>query len=226
MRPTCPASSPTSRRSPATSPTSSSTDGDEPDLLDAARRARHRRLGRAGGDDVRRHLRPDRAARRGHRPRRRGGRARRPDADRHRRAIAADLPASRGAADATTTSSTRRASAPTQRHVHRPGVRAARAAQHRRRRPRTAQRRTRSSTPSSIISADPDLIFLADTKCCGETPRRSPPAPGWDDITAVAERQRHRDGRRHRLALGPARRRLPPAGRRRRRAGRSPAPAG
>ena len=33
-----------------------------------------------GGDDVRRHLRPDRAARRGHRARRRGGRGRRPDA--------------------------------------------------------------------------------------------------------------------------------------------------
>jgi iron complex transport system substrate-binding protein len=38
-----------------------------------------------------------------------------------------------------------------------------------------------------IIDADPDLIFLADTKCCGETPDTVAARPGWDQLTAVAE---------------------------------------
>jgi iron complex transport system substrate-binding protein len=37
-----------------------------------------------------------------------------------------------------------------------------------------------------IIDADPDLIFLADTKCCGETPDTVAARPGWDQLTAVA----------------------------------------
>lgn len=36
-----------------------------------------------------------------------------------------------------------------------------------------------------IVSADPDLIFLADTKCCGETADTVAARPGWQDITAV-----------------------------------------
>jgi iron complex transport system substrate-binding protein len=36
-----------------------------------------------------------------------------------------------------------------------------------------------------IVSADPDLIFLADTKCCGETAETVAARPGWDVITAV-----------------------------------------
>lgn len=36
-----------------------------------------------------------------------------------------------------------------------------------------------------IIAADPDLIFLADTKCCGETPETVAARPGWDQIAAV-----------------------------------------
>jgi iron complex transport system substrate-binding protein len=36
-----------------------------------------------------------------------------------------------------------------------------------------------------IIDADPDLIFLADTKCCGETPDTVAARPGWDQLTAV-----------------------------------------
>ena len=36
-----------------------------------------------------------------------------------------------------------------------------------------------------IVSADPDLIFLADTKCCGETADTVASRPGWDAITAV-----------------------------------------
>lgn len=36
-----------------------------------------------------------------------------------------------------------------------------------------------------IIEANPDLIFLADTKCCGVTAATVASRPGWDRITAV-----------------------------------------
>ena len=36
-----------------------------------------------------------------------------------------------------------------------------------------------------IVSADPDLIFLADTKCCGETADTVAARPGWQDVAAV-----------------------------------------
>ena len=36
-----------------------------------------------------------------------------------------------------------------------------------------------------IIDADPDLIFLADTKCCGQSPATVADRPGWDRIEAV-----------------------------------------
>jgi len=36
-----------------------------------------------------------------------------------------------------------------------------------------------------IIEADPDLIFLADTKCCGESLETVAARPGWDVLTAV-----------------------------------------
>jgi iron complex transport system substrate-binding protein len=36
-----------------------------------------------------------------------------------------------------------------------------------------------------IIDADPDLIFLADTKCCGQSLRTVSKRPGWDRIAAV-----------------------------------------
>jgi len=38
-----------------------------------------------------------------------------------------------------------------------------------------------------ILDADPDLIFLADTKCCGQGPETVAERPGWDNLTAVAE---------------------------------------
>jgi cobalamin transport system substrate-binding protein len=37
-----------------------------------------------------------------------------------------------------------------------------------------------------IISANPDLIFLADTKCCGESAETVAARPGWEAISAVA----------------------------------------
>jgi iron complex transport system substrate-binding protein len=36
-----------------------------------------------------------------------------------------------------------------------------------------------------IVAADPDLIFLADTKCCGQSSRTVSKRPGWDRIAAV-----------------------------------------
>lgn len=36
-----------------------------------------------------------------------------------------------------------------------------------------------------IVKADPDLIFLSDTKCCGESAKTVAERPGWDGIAAV-----------------------------------------
>ena len=38
-----------------------------------------------------------------------------------------------------------------------------------------------------ILDEDPDLIFLADTKCCGQTPETVAERPGWDGLTAVTD---------------------------------------
>ena len=36
-----------------------------------------------------------------------------------------------------------------------------------------------------VVKADPDLIFLADTKCCGQSAKTVAARDGWDKITAV-----------------------------------------
>jgi iron complex transport system substrate-binding protein len=36
-----------------------------------------------------------------------------------------------------------------------------------------------------IIESDPDLIFLADTKCCGQSSETVAERPGWAELTAV-----------------------------------------
>jgi iron complex transport system substrate-binding protein len=36
-----------------------------------------------------------------------------------------------------------------------------------------------------VVKADPDLIFLADTRCCGQSARTVAARDGWDQITAV-----------------------------------------
>ncbi len=36
-----------------------------------------------------------------------------------------------------------------------------------------------------VVAADPDVIVLADTVCCGETPSTVAARPGWDRISAV-----------------------------------------
>ena len=38
-----------------------------------------------------------------------------------------------------------------------------------------------------IVSQDPDLIFLADTKCCGQSIETVSERNGWDALTAVSE---------------------------------------
>ena len=38
-----------------------------------------------------------------------------------------------------------------------------------------------------IIEADPDLIFLADTECCGQSPETVAERPGWHRIGAVTD---------------------------------------
>ena len=36
-----------------------------------------------------------------------------------------------------------------------------------------------------VLQAKPDFIFLADTKCCGQTPATVAARPGWSDLPAV-----------------------------------------
>jgi iron complex transport system substrate-binding protein len=36
-----------------------------------------------------------------------------------------------------------------------------------------------------IVDADPDLIFLADTKCCDQSAQTVAQRPGWEDVAAV-----------------------------------------
>ena len=36
-----------------------------------------------------------------------------------------------------------------------------------------------------MIKADPDLIFLADTKCCGQSAKTVAARDGWDELSAV-----------------------------------------
>lgn len=38
-----------------------------------------------------------------------------------------------------------------------------------------------------LVAADPDLVFLADTKCCGQTPETFAARPGFGSLTAVRE---------------------------------------
>jgi iron complex transport system substrate-binding protein len=40
-------------------------------------------------------------------------------------------------------------------------------------------------SPEYIIEANPDLIFLADTKCCRQSAATVATRPGWDRIAAV-----------------------------------------
>jgi len=40
-------------------------------------------------------------------------------------------------------------------------------------------------SPEHIVSEDPDLVFLADTKCCGQNTATVADRPGWNTMRAV-----------------------------------------
>jgi iron complex transport system substrate-binding protein len=42
-----------------------------------------------------------------------------------------------------------------------------------------------------VVDSDPDLIFLADTKCCGQSAETVVKRPGWDKLSAVRGKQIH-----------------------------------
>ena len=42
-------------------------------------------------------------------------------------------------------------------------------------------------TAEYIIGSDPDLIYLADTLCCGQTAGTVSERPGWNAMTAVQD---------------------------------------
>ncbi|MEX1141573.1 MAG: helical backbone metal receptor [Thermoleophilaceae bacterium] len=37
----------------------------------------------------------------------------------------------------------------------------------------------------AVVSADPDLVVLADSECCAQTPAKVARRPGWDGVSAV-----------------------------------------
>ena len=39
------------------------------------------------------------------------------------------------------------------------------------------------------MSANPDIMFLADTKCCGESPETVAARDGWSELNAVKNSQ-------------------------------------
>lgn len=41
----------------------------------------------------------------------------------------------------------------------------------------------------TVLQANPGLIFLADTVCCGQSPKTVAARPGWDTLTAVKQDQ-------------------------------------
>jgi len=42
-----------------------------------------------------------------------------------------------------------------------------------------------------IIESDPEVIFLADSQCCGVTPQKVAARAGWGDLRAVTDKQTH-----------------------------------
>lgn len=44
-------------------------------------------------------------------------------------------------------------------------------------------------SPEALVAANPDLIFLADSKCCGQSPATVKARKGWSAITAVRKDQ-------------------------------------
>jgi iron complex transport system substrate-binding protein len=41
-------------------------------------------------------------------------------------------------------------------------------------------------SPEFIVDADPAIVFLADTKCCGQTAETLAQRPGFEGLSAIA----------------------------------------
>ncbi len=78
----------------------------------------------------------------------------------------------------------------TSEDLHRPGLRAARPAEHRRRRRPAGRAGTRSSPQEFVIQSNPDLVFLADTICCGQSADTVAAGRAGIELNVVAERPR------------------------------------
>ena len=121
----------------------------------------------------------------GHDARREGGRpldAEAPGDDRPRACR------SRAATCASTTSSTRRTTRPRRRRSSAASTSSSASATSPTRRTRRAAA-TRSSRPSTSSQQNPQIVVLADTKCCQQTDATVAARPGWGTIAAV---QHHR----------------------------------
>ena len=57
-----------------------------------------------------------------------------------------------------------------------------------------------------IVKADPKVIILADTVCCGQSAKTVAKRPGWRSIAAVRTRRGRRHQRLGRVAVGTKRR--------------------
>ncbi|WP_250029239.1 ABC transporter substrate-binding protein [Paractinoplanes maris] len=44
-------------------------------------------------------------------------------------------------------------------------------------------------SPEALVKADPDTVFLADTKCCKQSPQTVAARKGWSTVTAVKSNQ-------------------------------------
>jgi iron complex transport system substrate-binding protein len=42
-----------------------------------------------------------------------------------------------------------------------------------------------------VVNADPDLVFLADSQCCGVSVADVEERPGWEQVSAVGDEQVH-----------------------------------
>ncbi len=73
-------------------------------------------------------------------------------------------------------------------------------------------------SPEYVVSEDPDVVVLADIRCCGQSARTVAARPGWSQRVRRPDGHDRPDRRLDRVPLGAADRRLRPRGRSRSRA--------
>ena len=154
----------------------------DPNGLVAAARARHPRRRAGRRQDARRGVRADPAARLADRPRAASGRGRRQDADADRRAAGEEhapgprshrLPRARA-----------RSLLGHVEDLHRPDLLEVRPEEHRRR-GRHGRDGLPEAVPEYVVSQSPDIVVLADIRCCGQSPKTVAGRPGWSRVSAV-----------------------------------------